>query len=100
MCESFSLSITNIIVGLALQFLIMIVKYPSAIAIRKLRKNKGLLLTGPENYIAHQGPHCEVESGERKRARRPTVLLLRLMMGAWVSQTHSLLVNLSIRAGI
>lgn len=46
MCESFSLSITNIIVGLALQFLIMIVKYSSAIAIRKLQKIKVYYLQG------------------------------------------------------
>lgn len=28
-------------------------------------KMKSFLLTSPENYMAHLGPHCEVASRER-----------------------------------
>ena len=38
--ENFILSITNIIVGPALLILIMIIKYPSAVAIRKMKRNE------------------------------------------------------------
>ena len=59
---SLSLSISNIVVGLALDVLIMMVKSPSAITIRKLWKNEGFLLTRPGNYTIHLGTHSKKES--------------------------------------
>lgn len=38
--------------GLALVILIMVATHPQAITIRKLKKTKGLLTTGPGNYMA------------------------------------------------
>lgn len=60
-CAGLSLPIiTNVTVGPALVVL-RIVRCPSATTIRKLGKNKGLLLTRPGNYTIHLGPHSVVE---------------------------------------
>ena len=59
-CASLSLSITSAVVGLALVIIVTMARYPSILIIRKLWKNKGLLLIRPRNYIAYLGPHKEV----------------------------------------
>ena len=73
LCVGVSLSITNALTWLALVGLTMIAKCLS-VPSGNLRKNKGLLLTGPVNYIAHLVPHSKVIGGERVSG--PRVLLL------------------------
>lgn len=68
LCVSFSLSIMSVIVGRALVFLIMITKCPSAVTIRALGKNAGLLLTRCGNHTAAWGQTAtsQVERGRAK----------------------------------
>lgn len=66
----------------ALVLLIMIARCPSAITIRKLRTNKGLLLGGPGNYKAHLRLHLKVTG--RESMQRPGVrFLLGSRVGAY-----------------
>lgn len=56
-----SLPITNVVAGPELMIL-MTARHSSAINIRTLwKKKKDLLLTCPEDYMVHLGPHREVE---------------------------------------
>ena len=68
-CAGLSLSITTAVAGLALVVPVRIARHPSAITIRKLWENKGLLLTGPGRYTAHLGPHSKVVDKESSGAR-------------------------------
>ena len=66
-CADPSLLIVNIVAEPAFVVLIMISRYPSTPLSRNFEKNKGLLLTGPRNYIAQLEPHSrglEVGGGE------------------------------------
>lgn len=68
-CASLSLSITSAVVGLALVIIVTMARYPSILIIRKLWKNKGLLLTWPGNYTQYIWSHTVRLQGERERVR-------------------------------
>ena len=76
-------------------------KMHSAITIRKLSKRQGLLLTSPENYVAHLGPHSEVAGVKRESALTdpPFCLYWGWKWEPGISQAHSLLVNLNRKIG-
>lgn len=76
------LLIARVVAGLALVVLIMIVRHCPAITIRNFDKKKGLLFTGPGNYMSHFGPHSEVAGRERKRAQAWGSAFIRLRVGA------------------
>lgn len=95
-CVGLSLWKTRVLLGPALVVLIMIAKCQSAITIRKLWTNKGLLLGGPGNYKAHLRPHLEVTS--RESMQRPGVrFLLGSRVGAY-GFVGWLLVNLRYKS--
>ena len=110
-CAGISLLIISIMARPALVVLIMTARQPSAIPIRKLWKNKGLLLTGLGSYTAHLRPHSEVVRGERMRERKGESQCPRAHVGlgfcfywdwGWgprISWAHSLLANLKCRSG-
>lgn len=83
-CVGLSLSVTSVVVVPALVDLTVVARLPSEMTIRKLWKNRGLLLTWFENYTAHLGPHSEVtrRQGELERAQLRVQLLLGLKVGA------------------
>ena len=68
-CAGLNLSITSIVAGPALMVLIMIARHLSAITVRKLLKNEGILLTRPGITLAHLGPHKRSQ-GEREKERK------------------------------
>lgn len=59
-CAGLGLSITNVVVGLALVVLYDC-KVPFSNSHLETGKSKGLLLIRPRNYTAHVGPHSNTE---------------------------------------
>lgn len=61
-CAGYSLSITNVVVGLVLVALIIIIGCPPAVTVRKLKGKRRfiILFIGPGNYKAHLEPYHEV----------------------------------------
>lgn len=83
-CADLSLSITTVVVGLALVVPVTTARCHSAITIQKLLENKGLLLTEPGNYTAYTWGHTARSWVARESTpHRPGVLpLLGLEVGA------------------
>lgn len=72
-----SLSITNVVAGLALFLLVMTTRYHQQYHQETWGKNiKGLLPACPRNYMAYLGPHREVTGRQREGENGPGVLIL------------------------